>query len=64
MGGKSSEDTDLRRIHQYDPDTDSWQIVSQIKTGRSRCAAVLLPDNKLIVVGGGFQKPNEMAVAL
>ena len=64
MGGKSSEDSDLRRIHRYDPDTDSWQIVSQMKIGRSRCAVAVLPDNKLMVVGGGFQKPNEMAVAL
>ena len=64
MGGKSSEDLETNDINQYDPDTDSWQIVSQMKIGRSRCAAAVLPDNKLMVVGGGFQKPNEMAVAL
>ena len=62
VGGKSSEDSDPTRIiYEYIPDTNTWQVVSQMKTGRSRCAAALLPDNKLMVVGGGFKKSNEMA---
>ena len=64
MGGKTTKNVDTKRIHQYDPDTDSWQIVSPMKTERSRCAAALLHDNKLMVVGGGFKKPSEVASVL
>ena len=64
MGGKTTKNADTKRIHQYDPDTDSWQIVSPMKTERSRCAAALLHDNKLMVVGGGFKKPSEVASVL
>ena len=61
VGGKTAKDIDTKRIHQYIPDKNMWQIVSPMNTGRSRCAAALLPCNKLMVVGGGFKKPSEVA---
>ena len=64
MGGKSSEDLETKDIHQYDPDSNSWQIISQMSTECSHCAAALLPDNKLIIVGGEFKQLNEIATVV
>ena len=39
-------------VYRYDSHTDSWHIISQMKNKRSRCLAVTLPEDRLIVVGG------------
>ena len=39
-------------VYRYDPHTDSWNVVSQMKIKRSFCLAVTLPEDHLIVVGG------------
>ena len=36
----------------YDPVSNSWKIISQMLTTRSKCFAAVLPDNQLMVVGG------------
>ena len=64
VGGKSSEDLETKDVHQYDPDSNSWQIISQMSTECSLCAAALLPDNKLIIVGGEFKQLNEIATVV
>ena len=62
VGGKYSEEVITKEIRQYNPKTDSWQVVSQMKVARSQCAVALLPDNKLMVVGGASkEEPNELA---
>ena len=54
VGGWSiTEKRPTKEIYQYTPSTDSWHIVSQLNVARSKCTAALLPDNKLMVVGGG-----------
>ena len=39
-------------VYRYDSHTDSWHVISKMKNKRSRCLAVTLPEDKLIVVGG------------
>ena len=39
-------------VYRYDPHTDSWTVATQMKNKRSRCFAVNLTDDHLIVVGG------------
>ena len=46
-------------VYRYDPHTDSWNVVSQMKIKRSRCLAVTLPEDHLIVVGGWTQGVNK-----
>ena len=40
-------------VYRYNPHTDSWHVISQMKNKRSQCLAVTLPEDQLIVVGGG-----------
>ena len=39
-------------VYRYDPRTDSWNVVSQMKIKRSHCLAVTLPEDCLVIVGG------------
>ena len=63
VGGSAVGDTKF--IRQYNPNTDSWQIVSQMQVARFECAVALLPNNKLLVMGGASEKePFELATIL
>ena len=46
-------------VYRYDPHTDSWNVVSQMKNKRSYCLAVTLPEDHLMVVGGFTQWGNK-----
>ena len=39
-------------IHQYNPATNSWKVISHMPTARSYSLVAVLPGNKLMVVGG------------
>ena len=39
-------------IHQYNPATNSWEIISHMPTARCETLVAVLPGNKLMVVGG------------
>ena len=39
-------------IHQYNPATNSWEVISHMPTARWNTLVAVLPDNKLMVVGG------------
>ena len=51
IGGKGYSGT-VTNVYRYDSQTDSWHVTSQMKNKRSRCLAVTLPEDRLIVVGG------------
>ena len=52
IGGKDSEGKCTTAIYMYDPAQDSWEVINHMATPRSRCFAVVLPDNQLMIVGG------------
>lgn len=55
IGGRTSLDSVLphtRTVRLYDPPTDSWTSLSDMNAGRSGFAAVLLPDGRMLAVGG------------
>ena len=52
VGGKDDSDKHTAAVHCYDTHTDSWRVVSQMKSVRSRCLAATLPEDRLLVVGG------------
>ena len=39
-------------VHMYNSTTNSWEIISHMTTGRCDCFTAVLPDNRLMVVGG------------
>ena len=39
-------------VYMYNSTTNFWEITSHMTTGRSDCFTVVLPDNRLMVVGG------------
>ena len=63
VGGQlAAEGEHIKDIHQYNPITNQWQVINRMKVARSECAAALLPNNKLIVVGGApHNEPIEVA---
>lgn len=52
IGGRDSDGDATTAVHMYDPVADSWNVISHMLTPRIKCFAVVLPDNKLMVVGG------------
>ena len=52
IGGKDADNKETQNIHRYDPATNSWEVVSKMLVPRSQCLNAVLPDNKLMVVGG------------
>ena len=52
IGGKNETYSYIANVHRYDPHTDSWHVISQMKNKRSHCLAAVLPGNRLVVVGG------------
>ena len=53
IGGYDSDNKPTTAVHMYQPTTNSWEVISQMTTPRRECLAAVLPDNQLMVVGGG-----------
>ena len=53
IGGKDSDNKPTTAVRMYRPTTNSWEVISHMTTPRYRCLAAVLPDNQLMVVGGG-----------
>ena len=52
IGGEDDASNHATAVWKYAPHTDSWSFNSHMKNKRSRCLAVTLPEDRLIVVGG------------
>ena len=52
IGGSNDMQTPTSDVYRYYSDTDSWNIVSQMRNKRSLPFAISLPEDRLIVVGG------------
>ena len=53
IGGDDDSVNPTTDVYRYDSHTDSWHVISQMKNKRSHCLAVTLPEDRLIIVGGG-----------
>ena len=53
IGGKDDSGNPTTDVYRYDSHTDSWHVISQMKNKRWQCLAVTLPEDRIIVVGGG-----------
>ena len=52
IGGLDSRRRPTSAIHTYNPDSNSWEVVSHMPTARYDCLVSVLPGNRLIVAGG------------
>ncbi len=52
VGGCDSSKNPTDSVYAYDPVTDSWNVISTMNIARLRCLAVVLPGDRLMVVGG------------
>ena len=52
IGGCDSDDKPTTAVHLYNPVNNSWQTISYLNTPRGLCFAVVLPNNRIMVVGG------------
>ena len=55
IGGDDDSGNPTTDVYRYDSDTDSWNVISQMKKKRSLCITVTLPEDQLIVMGGWTQ---------
>ena len=58
VGGNTPEEKDTdntyatNNIYNYNTETNTWEVISHMPTPRRMCLVVVLPRNKLMVVGG------------
>ena len=52
IGGLDSDTKPTTAVRLYDPVNNSWQTISHLSTPRDQCFAVVLPNNRIMVVGG------------
>ena len=52
IGGVVGSGKITAEVYVYNSATNSWEIISHMRTGRYGCFTAILPDNQLMVVGG------------
>ena len=52
VGGKDQHKKTTTAVHKYNPNIDSWEVISHMETPRSDCYVAILRNNKLMVIGG------------
>ena len=52
IGGTNSDSMPTPAVSTYNPTDDSWQCIGQLSSPRSLCFAAVLPDNRIMAVGG------------
>ena len=55
VGGCDSDLNPTSTVYQYDTATNSWKVISHMSTKRYLCFTAVLPDNTLLVAGGGVK---------
>ena len=58
--GGDDDNSFTTAIHQYNPVTNSWEVISHMPTARSDTLVAVLPGNKLMVVGGYTRKSGTL----
>ena len=52
VGGRDSEFSSTSAIYKYSFVSNSWEVISHMLTPRHLCFAAVIPDNRVLVVGG------------
>ena len=60
VGGKDSDNKPTTAVYMYNQATNSWNVISHMATARKNCLAAVLPNNKLMLVGGQSNKRTDL----
>ena len=52
VGGRDDSDNPTSHVYRYDSTPNSWSLATRMNNKQSRCFAVTLPDDQLVLVGG------------
>ena len=63
IGGEDTNEEPATAIHMYNPTTNSWEVISHMRTPRRECIAAVLPNNQLMVVGGQIDEDFLFGIA-
>jgi serine/threonine protein kinase len=63
VGGNDSRKS-ATAVYMYNSTTNSWEIISHMTTDRRLCFTAVLPDNRLMVVGGYSKRGSTDSVEL
>ena len=66
VGGEDEQHKATSAVCKYVPTSDSWQLISNMPTGRDHCLVAVLPTNEMIVVGGltrGLTNTDKVEIA-
>jgi N-acetylneuraminic acid mutarotase len=64
VGGRMESGKPATAVYIYNSTTNSWEIISHMTTGRRDCFTAVLPDNRLMVVGGYTERGSTDSVEL
>ena len=64
IGGLDDSVKPTTAVYEYRSSSNSWEVISHMTTGRYGCFTAVLPNNQLMVVGGGTDKANTDTVEL
>ena len=59
VGGINDAKNRTTAVHQYNPVTNSWEVISHMSVARSSSLVAVLPGHKLMVVGGWINRTDE-----
>lgn len=60
VGGEQLDERKTDAIYMYNPEANSWEVISHMAVPRSMCLVVNLPGNKLMVIGGRKDIESEL----
>ena len=63
VGGRDEDNRLISAIHKYNPATNSWDLISNMPTAKSRSLIAVLPTNEIILVGGGICHRDKVEIA-
>ena len=53
IGGRGDSNQATTAVYEYSSTSNSWEVISHMTTARYSCLTAVLPNNQLMVVGGG-----------
>ena len=62
VGGEDSK-TRSTAIHMYDQTAGEWKIISHMSTSRNQCFAAVVPDDRLMIVGGWIDTTQDQTAS-
>ena len=64
IGGRDKKHKPTAAVHQYNLETNSWDLVSNMQTVRCNSYAAVFPTNEMMVVGGIYYQNNIVVASI